>query len=83
MGRGSGGGGYEVVVAVEMDAAGAPVAALTMFFSAWPSSSHKSTWRMKKLASTRLPRRQLDSLDTKHSQRAHTLPGLLFGCAYR
>lgn len=47
----SGGGGYEVVVAVEMDVAGEFEAALTTFFMLVPVSSQRSTWRTKKLAS--------------------------------
>ena len=47
----SGGGGKEVVVAVEMDTAGELLEARTTFFSTVAVSSHRSTWRMKKVES--------------------------------
>lgn len=50
----SGGGGYEVVVAVDIEVAGELLAARTTFFSWVPVSSQRSTCRTKKVGSVRL-----------------------------
>lgn len=48
----SGGGGNDVVVAVDIEVAGELLAARTTFFSCRPTSSHKSTCSTKNVGST-------------------------------